>query len=399
MSKNNTTNTALLLSLLSLGVLSPLVSYAQALHLPTSKDAFMHVQYNTASELADALSKDAHARKAIAKHFKISEAALVEYVRENLILTTTTQTISVPNYGLTSKNYMYYKMSTFKPGLKIWATRDGKPVLKWVCTNPIAFTLPAPPPKPVAKAAPKPVEKPKPVVIEKPIVVEKPKPVVIEKPVVPPPVVEKPKPIVIEKPIVVEKPKPVVPRVTPPTPPVPQPTPPVVTPLLDPCALMSIGSKTRFNVMYGRLGFNQPAFDKLTAKNQTGFLGASFDILRSPRTATSLYMNYSRNTHSAVCAEALGYGLERRVYLHCVDRVSRPYYGAGVGSYKTLFLTNPGISIGRPTNLGGKVFLGIENRSHTFIEVGHQALGSFQTLGKTGKVNLNNTYVGAGLRF
>ena len=70
-----------------------------------------------------------------------------------------------------------------------------------------------------------------------------------------------------------------------------------------------------------------------------------------------------------------------------------------MGSYKTLFLTNPGISIGRPTNLGGKVFLGIENRSHTFIEVGHQALGSFQTLGKTSKVNLNNTYVGAGLRF
>ena len=353
----------------------------------------MHVQYKTPEEFANGLANNARARKAMAKHFKVSESELVDYVRTNLVLTKTTRTIKAPNYGLTRKGYLYYKWTTFKPGLKIWATRDGKPVLKWVCSNPITFKLPpiaeAPKPRPeVPKPKPviKPEEKPKPKPEPEPEPKPEPIPVVEPEPKPEPVVVPEPKPE--PKPIVVPKPEPIpVTRVVP----------------LDPCELVSLGKQSRSRFMYGTVGYDHPSYDRLFAKKQTGFFGASIDLMRSPKTATSLYADYARNTHSTVCTESVGFGLQKRIYTDCVDKSNRAYYGWGVGSYQTLFQEPAATSIGKPVGIGGKLFLGKEIGSHTFLELGHQILGSktvrFPSLPANVKKNINSTYLAVGFRF
>lgn len=353
------------------------------LHLPTRRDAFMHVQYTTAGEFANALSKNPKVLAAMAKIFHTSPDQVVDYVRNNLHLDTLKETKKYKIWGRTPKGTLYTSVHVLKKGTKVWVAPDGTVVLRFVCSNPMIESLPAvKAPEPPQKPEPEP---PKPEPMPQP---EPPKPEPMPQP-------EPPKPEPMPQP---EPPKPEpMPQPEPPKPePMPQPEPPKP----EPEKPMMLVHKTRplYSVWGSFVRWDNRAeanFQESSKKIYTdipGF-GISADLRNMHGWNQGVYLDttgYLRSGTNFNPLRFIGLGVQARRLLSTGQSAS-PYIGLGLGAYRVSITDDINQ---RFTTLGGRALLGLETKSKIFVELAYNYLGQKRAGRALGRLGVN-----AGFRF
>jgi hypothetical protein len=82
-------------------------------------------------------------RKRFARHFQIPESRVVSYMRANLVESYIPKTGRYTVYCVHRSGKFYPVHQTFHRGTKVFALRNGDPVMKWVCGNPLSHFLPS----------------------------------------------------------------------------------------------------------------------------------------------------------------------------------------------------------------------------------------------------------------
>jgi len=144
---------------------------------PAGPGSFLRYKVYSVRELTQQLEKYPAVRKLYARHFGMPEDKIVQYFKENLVESYVLEDTKFTVYAIGPSGRIYPALQRVKRGTQVLALRNGQPILKWACGNPLSKFLP------VVKT----VEKQVPVtkVIEKPVVqtVEKTVEKTIEKPV------------------------------------------------------------------------------------------------------------------------------------------------------------------------------------------------------------------------
>lgn len=114
------------------------------------RDRFLNDPALTTDALVEALKTNKTFRNNIARHFSLPEERVVEFVQDALVPYILPKDTPVNNFGVTKSGMIYGKKMTLKKGTRVWATRDGSPILKWICSNPLLTKIPIVPKKPTA---------------------------------------------------------------------------------------------------------------------------------------------------------------------------------------------------------------------------------------------------------
>lgn len=109
---------------------------AEKHHRPAGPDAFLDYQVDSTSELVAALRSDPALRRRYARHFGVSESEVIEFVKNALVPYELPRARTVTTYGVTRSGRIYAARTRLRKGTKVWATRSGEPILKWLCANP-----------------------------------------------------------------------------------------------------------------------------------------------------------------------------------------------------------------------------------------------------------------------
>ncbi|MCX6367057.1 MAG: PEP-CTERM sorting domain-containing protein [Armatimonadetes bacterium] len=121
---------------------SPLLSAFAPQRVQPGRDRFNNTPSLTNEGLVETLKTNKTFRTNLAKHFGVPEERVIEFVQDALVPRTLAQDTRVMNYGVTKSGSIYSKNTTLKKGTRVWATRDGKPILKWDCSNPLLPKIP-----------------------------------------------------------------------------------------------------------------------------------------------------------------------------------------------------------------------------------------------------------------
>ncbi len=115
---------------------------AQEHRYPTRPDSFAYVQVDTTDELVQMVQKNPQLRKSYARHFGIPEGEVVRFIKEALVPSQLPAARKITTFGIRKSGKIYPVVKTIPAGTKVWATRSGTPVLKWICSNPIGYKMP-----------------------------------------------------------------------------------------------------------------------------------------------------------------------------------------------------------------------------------------------------------------
>jgi hypothetical protein len=115
---------------------------AQRQHRPAGPDAFLNYQVSSTSELVAELQAKPGLRRRYARHFGVSESRVIEFVKNALVPYRLPASRTVLAYGVNRSGAIYAVRTRLPKGTRVWATRSGEPVLKWLCANPLTRVLP-----------------------------------------------------------------------------------------------------------------------------------------------------------------------------------------------------------------------------------------------------------------
>jgi hypothetical protein len=93
-------------------------------------------------DLVAQVEADSVARQRLAKHFHVSQAELVSYLRSNVKVISFSSSGWKPIYGVTDTGRIYRSRDYFHQGGKVFGVADGTPVMKYACGNPLITELP-----------------------------------------------------------------------------------------------------------------------------------------------------------------------------------------------------------------------------------------------------------------
>jgi hypothetical protein len=99
-------------------------------------------------ELVAVLNTNSRLRQLYARHFGVSEAEVVDFVKRSLVPYRLPAARQVLTYGVTKTGRIYSVRTRLARGTRVWANRSGVPILKWLCANPLIGRLPPKPPPP-----------------------------------------------------------------------------------------------------------------------------------------------------------------------------------------------------------------------------------------------------------
>jgi hypothetical protein len=126
--------------------------------LPVPPASFLNYHVSTAKGLSEEVATDVVVRARLARHFGMSQGAVVSYVRENLIegRLTAAQAGRYRVACITPSGREYFILERLPAGTPVFLlARTGKPILRLACGNPLVSSLPPVPApvKPKVKAA------------------------------------------------------------------------------------------------------------------------------------------------------------------------------------------------------------------------------------------------------
>jgi hypothetical protein len=111
--------------------------------IPTGKDSFLLYKVYSVEQLLLEVEQEPIVRKRFARHFRISEGRVLSYMRNNLVESYIPKSGFYTVYNCRKDGSFYTTKQFFRVGTKVFALRNGQPVMKWVCGNPLAKALPA----------------------------------------------------------------------------------------------------------------------------------------------------------------------------------------------------------------------------------------------------------------
>lgn len=109
----------------------------------TPPDSFLVYKVYSIDELIAQVKSNPRIKEAYAEHFNVPQSRVIEYMRANLVESYVPETRVYTCYCLRDNGLVYPVKQVFKRGTKVFALRNGEPVLKWVCGNPLSKFLPA----------------------------------------------------------------------------------------------------------------------------------------------------------------------------------------------------------------------------------------------------------------
>lgn len=128
--------------LLAVVLLGLLALPALAAKERTGPDSFVPYRAYTVDELVAQVESDVVVCQRLAKHFHVSQADLVKYLRDNIQVITFSESGWRPVYGVTRTGRIYKSRDYFRKGGKVFGLSDGTPLMKYACANPIVTELP-----------------------------------------------------------------------------------------------------------------------------------------------------------------------------------------------------------------------------------------------------------------
>jgi len=105
-------------------------------------DSFLKVRVDTVNQLVDQVSTNANVRAHYAKVFNIPESSVVSYFKSNLVESYVSSPKTYPVWCVSKTGRYYTVPQKLNAGIRVLALRDGTPVLKWACGNPLTSKLP-----------------------------------------------------------------------------------------------------------------------------------------------------------------------------------------------------------------------------------------------------------------
>lgn len=116
----------------------------------TRPGSFLRHRADSAKALADQVSSKSIVGRRYAQHFNTSPESLKRYFQENLQLITLKRPMETTVYYLSKNGGIGQSKRLLPAGTRVFATKNGEPLLEWRCGNPLTKRLPVT----VAKAKP-----------------------------------------------------------------------------------------------------------------------------------------------------------------------------------------------------------------------------------------------------
>jgi hypothetical protein len=114
----------------------------QVRHAAPPPDSYLQYRVYTVDQLINQVETNATVRRRFARHFQIPESRVVSYMRANLVESYVPETKRYTVYCVRPSGRFYPIRQTFRRGTKVFALRNGEPVLKWLCGNPLSKMIP-----------------------------------------------------------------------------------------------------------------------------------------------------------------------------------------------------------------------------------------------------------------
>jgi hypothetical protein len=109
----------------------------------TPPDSYLQYKVYSVDQLITQVSTNPAVRQRFARHFQIPESRVVSYMRANLVESYIPSTGKYTVYCVRPSGKFFPVKQTFRRGTKVFALRNGEPVMKWVCGNPLSHFLPS----------------------------------------------------------------------------------------------------------------------------------------------------------------------------------------------------------------------------------------------------------------
>lgn len=118
------------------------VRYPAGHYRPTPPDSFLPYKVYSVDELVSAAETNPRVRLMYARNFNVPEDRIVQYMRANLVPSYVPDTQVYTVYCARKDGTIYPVRETLRQGTKVFALRNGQPLMKWVCGNPLSRFLP-----------------------------------------------------------------------------------------------------------------------------------------------------------------------------------------------------------------------------------------------------------------
>jgi len=128
-----------------------MASFAKAPHATrlSSNPADLHDAFaphpknvETPAKFAQYVDQNDALRRRYARLFNVTPDQVVAYTKHALVPYRLPKARTLTTYGVTRSGMIYPVTTHLKAGAKVWATREGVPILKWNCSNPLVSRLP-----------------------------------------------------------------------------------------------------------------------------------------------------------------------------------------------------------------------------------------------------------------
>ncbi|HEY3329566.1 MAG TPA: hypothetical protein VGK19_06055 [Capsulimonadaceae bacterium] len=113
--------------------------------MPVPKASFLNQRVDTVQQLIAQVKAQPSVRARYAKLFHVPESQVVNYIQRNLVESYVPASKTYPVWCASKTGKLYVVKQHFQAGTRVFALRNGTPVMKWACGNPLVSSLPTPP--------------------------------------------------------------------------------------------------------------------------------------------------------------------------------------------------------------------------------------------------------------
>ena len=128
---------AALLMLTGLASATAAGASSPARHYMPPPDSYLQYSVYSVSQLVQEVQDNPLVRRRYAQQFQIPESQVGAYLRRNLVESWVPQTGTYSVYCVNRAGKIFTVRQTFRKGTKVFALRNGEPVMKWICGNPL----------------------------------------------------------------------------------------------------------------------------------------------------------------------------------------------------------------------------------------------------------------------
>jgi hypothetical protein len=110
---------------------------------PTPLDSFLPYKVYSVGQLIKEVQNSPTIQIHYARTFHVPQDRVVQYMRDNVVESYIQETGKYTVYCVRPDGLVYPTVQHFSKGTKVFALRNGQPIMKWACGNPLMNFLPA----------------------------------------------------------------------------------------------------------------------------------------------------------------------------------------------------------------------------------------------------------------